>query len=136
MAHIAGSAQVGIRLGAICNPIRFELPDEKQYFTAALLMVDIALSSGRVLCCRALALPVEKAFIDGIVVIHSRWGIVLVSLIERNKEHIQLLLRQPLHALADGCGLHEIHGHQQLIAGIGAVQIQRTIKAQVNRVHQ
>ena len=75
----------------------------------------------------------EQAFVDGIVVIHGGWRIVLVSLIECHKEHIQLLLRQPLYTLTDSGGFQKIQGNQQLVTGIGAVQIQRAIEAQVNR---
>ena len=89
MAHIAGSSQISIRLGAICDPVRLELPDEQQHLAAAFPVMDIPLPSCGIFSCRALALPVEQALVDGIVVIHGRWRIVLVSLIERHKEHIQ-----------------------------------------------
>ena len=89
MAHIAGSPQIGIRFGTTGYTIRLEFTDEQQHLAAALPVMDIPLASCGIFSCRALALPVEQAFVDGIVVIHGRWRIVLVSLIERHKEHIQ-----------------------------------------------
>ena len=133
MAHIAGSPQIGIRFRTTSDPVRLEFPDEQQHLAAALPVMDIPLPSCGILSCRTLALPVEQTFVDRIVVVHSGWRIVLVSLIERNKEHIQLLLRQPLHALTNCSRLQKIQGNQQLVTGIGAVQIQRAIEAQVNR---
>ena len=76
----------------------------------------------------------EQALVDRIIVVHGRGRIVFIGLIQRHKEYIQLLLRQPLHAFAHGGRLHEVHRHQQLIAGIGTMQIQRTIKAQLHRL--
>lgn len=96
--------------------------------------MDVALSGGRLLRRRALALPVEQALADGIVVVHGCRRIVLVRLVQRDKEHVELLVRQPLHALADGSGLHEVQRHKKLVAGIDAVQVQRTGKAHIHRL--
>ena len=108
VAHIAGSPQIGIRFRATSDPVRLEFPDEQQHLAAPFPVMDIPLSSCGILSCRALALPVEQAFVDGIVVIHGRWRIVLVSLIERHKEYIQLLLGQPLYTLTDSGRLQKI----------------------------
>ena len=43
-------------------------------------MVDITLTGGRIIHRRALALPVEQALIDGVVVVHGRGRIVLDKL--------------------------------------------------------
>ena len=66
--------------------------------------------------------------------IHGGGRVVLIRLIQRHKEHIQMLLRQPLHTLADSGRLHEIQRHQQLVPGIGAVEVQRAVKAQLHRL--
>ena len=42
--------------------------------------------------------------------------------------------RQPFHALAHGGGLQEVQGRRQLGAGVGAVQVQRAVKAQIHRL--
>ena len=76
----------------------------------------------------------KQALIDGIIVVHSRWRIVFVCFIQRYKKHIQLLIRQPFDTFAHCCRLHKVHGNQNLVAGVGAVQIQRAIKAQINRL--
>ena len=92
-------------------------------------MVDISLSSWGVRRCGALALPVEQVFIDRIIVIHGGGRIVFICLIQCHKEHIQLLFRQPLDSLAHRRRFQKIHRHQQLVPGVGAVEIQRTIEA-------
>ena len=75
----------------------------------------------------------EQALIDGIIVVHGGWRVVLVRLVQRHKEHVDVFLWQPLHTLTNGGRLHKVHRHQQLVTGIGAVQIQRAVKAQINR---
>ena len=79
-------------------------------------------SFGRVFGGGALTLPVEQAFVDGIVLAHGGGRVILVCLVQGHKEHVQLLFRQPFHALADSGGLQKVQRHQQLDAGIGAVQ--------------
>ena len=76
----------------------------------------------------------EQALIDGIIVVHGGWRIVLVRLVQRHKEYVDVSLRQPLHALTNGGRLHKVQRHQELVAGIGAMQIQRTVKAQLHRL--
>ena len=110
--------------------VRFEFADEQEDAAAALLMVDVPLARGGVLRRGALALPMEQLAVDGIVVVHGRGRVVLVRFVQRDEENIQLLVRQPFHAFTDRSRLHEIHGNQQLIPGIGTVQIQRAVEAQ------
>ena len=62
-------------------------------------------------CRGALALPMEQALIDGIIVVHGGWRIVLVRLVQRHKEHVDVFLRQPLHALTNGGRLHKVQRH-------------------------
>ena len=78
VAHIAGSPQIGIRLGAVCDPVGLELPDEQQHLAAAFSVMDKPLASCGIFSCRALALPVEQALIDGIIVVHGGGRIVFV----------------------------------------------------------
>ena len=96
--------------------------------------MDVPLPGGRIFCSRALALPVEQAFVDGIILVHGGGGVILVCFVQGHKEYVQLLFRQPLHALADSGGLQKVQCYQQLVAGIGAVQVQRTIKAHIYRL--
>ena len=95
--------------------------------------MDVALPGGRVFGGGALALPVEQAFVNGIILVHGGRGVILVCLVQGHKEYVQLLFRQPFHAFADGGGLQKVQCYQQLVAGIGAVQVQRTIKANNHR---
>ena len=97
-------------------------------------MVDIALTGGRIFCRGALALPMKQALVDRVVIVHGRGRIVFIRLVQRHKEHVDIFLRQPLHALTNGGRLHKVQRYQELVAGIGAVQIQRTVKAQINRL--
>ena len=76
----------------------------------------------------------EQALIDGIIVVHGGWRIVLVRLVQRHKEYVDAFLLQPLHALTNGGRLHKVQRRQELVAGIGAVQIQRAVKAQIHRL--
>ena len=69
----------------------------------------------------ALALPMEQALIAGIIVVHGGWRIVLVRLVQRHKEHSDVFLWQPLHALTNGGRLHKVQRHQELVAGIGCL---------------
>ena len=69
---IARCTQIGIRLGAAGYTVGFELADKQQNVAATFHMMDIALASGRVLCCGTLALPMEQALVDGVVVVHGR----------------------------------------------------------------
>ena len=96
--------------------------------------MDVALPGGRVFGGGALALPVEQAFINGIILVHGGGRVILVRFVQGHKEYVQLLFRQPLHALADSGGLQKVQCYQQLVAGIGAVQVQRTIKAHIYRL--
>ena len=78
MPHIAGSPQIGIRLSTTGYTIRLEFTDEQQHLAAALPVMDIPLASCGIFSCRALALPVEQALIDGIIVVHGGGRIVFV----------------------------------------------------------
>ena len=69
--YVVGGAQEGVRLGAPCNPVCLELPDEQQHSAPPLPMVDIPLTGRRVRRRGALALPVEQALVDGVVVVHG-----------------------------------------------------------------
>ena len=71
----------------------------------------------------------EQLAADGIIVIHGCRGIVLVGLVQRNEEYVELLIGQPLDTLTNGGGLAEIQRYKQLIACICAVQIERAVKA-------
>ena len=120
MFHVSGRAQEGIGRRAAREAVRFELADEQEDAAATLLMVDVPLARGGVLRCGALALPMEQLAVDGIVVVHGRGRIVLVRLIQRDEEHVQLLIGQPFHTLAYRGRFHKAHGHQQLIPGVSA----------------
>ena len=45
MLHIVGSAEIGIGLGAVGDPVGLELTDEQQHTAPLLLVVDIPLTS-------------------------------------------------------------------------------------------
>ena len=132
--HIVHRAQIGIRSCTAKTGICLELAHEQQHPASFFPVMDVALPGGRVFGGGALALPVEQAFVDGIILVHGGGGVILVCLVQGHKEYVQLLFRQPLHALADSGGLQKVQSYQQLVAGIGAVQIQRTIKAHIYRL--
>ena len=134
MLHIVHRAQIGIRSCTAKTGICLELTHEQQHTASFFPVMDVALPGGRVFGGGALALPVEQAFINGIILVHGGGGVILVRFVQGHKEHVQLLFRQPFHALADGSRLQKVQRHQQLVAGIGAVQVQRTIKAHIHRL--
>ena len=68
---------------------------------------------------------------DGLVLIHGGWRIILVAFVEGDQEHVDFLFRQIRDALAHGAEILVIQRGQQLPLGIGAMHVQRTIKAQV-----
>ena len=134
MLHIVHSAQIGIRSCTAKTGICLKLAHEQQHLASFFPVMDVALPGGRVFGGGALALPVEQALVDGIILVHGGGGVILVRFVQGHKEHVQLLFRQPFHALADGSRLQKVQRHQQLVAGIGAVQVQRTIKAHIYRL--
>ena len=133
MLHIVHRAQIGIRSCTAKTGICLELTHEQQHTASFFPVMDVALPGGRVFGGGALALPVEQAFVNGIILVHGGRGVILVCLVQGHKEYVQLLFRQPFHTLADGSRLQKVQRHQQLVAGIGAVQVQRTIKAYIHR---
>ena len=64
-------------------------------------MMDISLARRRRIRCRTLRLPMEQRLIDRIIIVHSGRRIILVRLVQRDKEHIRILGRQPLHTLTE-----------------------------------
>ena len=109
------------------------LPDEQQHMAATGLVVDVSLAGGRIGAGGGLALPVEQPGVDGVIVVHGRGRILLVRLVQRNQQHIGLLVIKPFHALAQRLGLHEIQREEELIAGVGTVHVQRAIVGQVRQ---
>ena len=102
-------AQIGIRSCTAKTGICLELAHEQQHPASFFPVMDVALPGGRVFGGGALALPVEQAFVD---------GIILVCLVQGHKEYVQLLFRQPLHALADSGRLQKVQCYQQLLRRI------------------
>ena len=133
MPDIVHGAKVGISGGTAETGIRFELPDKQQHTASFLPVMDIPLSGGRIFGCGALALPVKQVLVDGIIVVHGGGRVILVGFVQGHKEHIQLLFRQPLHTFTNGRWFQEIQCYQQLVAGVGAVQVERTVEANVYR---
>ena len=134
MFHIVGRPQESIRCRT--GQIIFELPHKQQNLRAQFPMVDITLPFGRVWSCCTLALPMEQHLVDGVVLVHRGGRIVLIRLVQRDEEHIQLLVRQPFDTLTHGGRLFEIQRNQQLIARVGTMHIQRAVKAQFHRLVQ
>ena len=111
-------AQIGIRPCTAKTGICLELAHEQQHPTSFFPVMDVALPGGRVFGGGALALPVEQAFVDGIILVHGGGGVILVCLVQGHKEYVQLLFRQPLHALADSGRLQKVQCYQQLLRRI------------------
>ena len=113
------------------------ITDKQQHPAAALFMMNITLACWRILRRCALTLPMKQILIDRVVVVHGGGGIVLVGLVERHKEYIEPLVRQPLNALTHGgrCDWSsDVCSSDLLVTGIGSMQIQGTVKTQVHRL--
>ena len=111
-------AQIGIRSCTAKTGICLELTHEQQHPASLCTVMDVPLPGGRIFCSRALALPVEQAFVDGIVLVHGGGGVILIRFVQGHKEYVQLLFRQPLHALADSGRLQKVQCYQQLLRRI------------------
>ena len=111
-------AQIGIRSCTAKTGICLELAHEQQHLASLCPVMDVPLPGGRAFGGGALALPVEQAFVDGIILVHGGGGVILVRFVQGHKEHVQLLFRQPLHALADSGKLQKVQCYQQLLRRI------------------
>ena len=118
MPDIVHGAKVGISGGTAKTGLCLELAHEQQHPASFFPVMDVALPGGRVFGGGALALPVEKAFVDGIILVHGGGGVILVRFVQGHKEYVQLLFRQPLHALADSGRLQKVQCYQQLLRRI------------------
>ena len=133
MFHIVHRTQVGVCGCTAKTGVCLELADKQQHAVSLLPVVNVSLPDGRVLCSCALALPVEQALVDGVILVHSGGRVVFVRFVQSHKENVQILVRQPLHAFADSRRFQKVQCDQQLVTGISTVQIQRTIKAHIYR---
>ena len=86
-------AQIGIRPCTAKTGICFELAHEQQHPASFFPVMDVPLPGGRAFGGGALALPVEKAFVDGIILVHGGGRVILVRFVHGHKEYVQLLFR-------------------------------------------
>ena len=91
MLDIVRRSEEGV--GCCTHQIGFEFPHEQQHLAAALPVVNVTLSYGTGIRGCALALPMEQALVDGIVVVHGRGGVIFIRFIQRHEQRIDLLLR-------------------------------------------
>ena len=71
MLHVVHCAQIGIRPCTAKTGICLELAHEQQHPASLCTVMDVALPGGRVFGGGALALPVEQALVDGIILVHG-----------------------------------------------------------------
>ena len=57
--HVVRRAQIGVRFRTAGHTVRLKLTHKQQHLAAAFLVVDIALTGGRILRRGALALPMK-----------------------------------------------------------------------------
>ena len=107
--------------------ILLEFTDEQQHLSIVFLMMDIPLTGRRIGIRRGLALPMEQAGADCIIIVERGRRIILVCLVERDQQDIRFLVLEILHALTQRLGLEEIQSHKKLIAAIAAMNVQRAI---------
>ena len=93
MLHIVHRAQIGIRSCTAKTGICLELTHEQQHPASFFPVMDVPLPGGRVFGGGALALPVEQALVDGIILVHGGGRVILVCFVQGHKEYVQLLFR-------------------------------------------
>ena len=121
VSDIVGSPQERIRRSTcyIC----FEFTNKQNDLAPQFLVINVSLSHRACIRSGTLTLPVEQIFIDRIVVIHCCRRIIPIGLVQRHKQHINFFAGQPLRTFTDIAGRHIIHSNQNLVTGIGAVQV-------------
>lgn len=82
----------------------------------------------------------EQRLVDGVVFVHGGGGEVLFGLVQVDQQNVSFLLGQPLHTFSHFWALGIVpvtDGSHDFIAGVGAVQVQRTSETVVNwSVHE
>jgi len=80
MRYIVGEA--GAKVGCSASKaILFSLPNEQSYTATVCLMVNVAFTCGRRLCCLALALPMKAVTADRVVLVHRGWAEIFFAFI-------------------------------------------------------
>lgn len=130
MADVIRRAEEGIRRGPA--GIALGLPDEQQHMAATGFVVDVPLAGGRIGAGGGLALPVEQAVRNGVVLVHGGGGVVPLRLVERVDEDVHLMVGNPPDALANRRRVLEVHRGEYLVARVRAVQVQGALEAQVD----
>ena len=74
----------------------------------------------------------EECVADGVVVVHRGGGVVFFAFIEGDEEDIEVLFGQIFDAFADGGGFVEVEREENLIACVGAVEVEGTVEAEVD----
>lgn len=95
-------------------------------------MMNISQASRRSFGRRTLALPVEECVVDRVVVVHRGGGVVFFAFIEGDEEDVEVLFGQPLDAFADGGGFVEVEREENLVARVGAVEVEGAVEAEVD----
>ena len=75
-----------------------------------------------------MTLPMEKGFVDGVILVHGSRRVVFFAFIERDKEEVQLFVFEVHDALAQGARFVIIEGGADLVARIMAMQVKRRVK--------
>ena len=75
-----------------------------------------------------MTLPMEKGFVDGVILVHGSRRVVFFTFIERDKEEVQLFVFEVHDALAQGARFVIIEGGADLVARIMAMQVKRRVK--------
>ena len=70
--------------------------------------------------------------VDRIVLVHRGGRVLALRLVEGIDQHINPLVPEVGDALADVLGIHAVHGDEDLVAGVLAMQVERALKPKVN----
>ena len=111
--------------------VLLEFADKKQYTTTLVYMVYVSIARNRISRSCRLTLPVKIIGTNCIVFIHCCRRIFFFTLVERDQEYIYLLIWKIQYALPHCTVILVIKCCQKLPLCICAMNIQRTLKAQI-----
>ena len=125
-------AEESVGRRAAVEMVGFEFADEEGNTGAFLFVADVALAGRRGVGSGALALPVEECVAYRVVVVHRGGGVVFFAFVEGDEEDVEVLFGQPLDAFANGGGFVEVECKEDLVARVGAVEVEGAVEAEVD----
>lgn len=74
----------------------------------------------------------EECVADGVVVVHRGGGVVFFAFVEGDEEDVEVFFGKPFDAFANGGGFVEVEREEDLVARVGAVEVEGAVEAEVD----